>query len=205
MIELSLYSVPVDSSVNVTMGRCIDRTRFDKEAMGTSVMEMVKGLLKSNMSEIDPALKNDGITDFINGDQTMTTTDFACINYWLAKAGFLVTIQNVADDEDNPTAVSPGEAEWNIVDYNFIQHDYPTAVKIIPADGMDVVEILRKITEQTNLFDTNKLGNTKNPLKIAVDQLEKVKKFMGNIEPGLSTKVYDILSQVGIKVFLAVG
>jgi len=205
MIEVSLYSVPADSDVNVTMGKCVDRIRFDKEAMGTSIMEFTKGFLRTNMPSIEPSLNNPDIVSFINGDSIMTTSDFASINYWLAKAGFIVKIQNVTDDEENPTGPSDESSEWNIIDYNFLQNDYPTAIKIIPADGLDIVGVLKQAIEQSNLFDENRLGNTKNPLKETIDRLTKVKDLTGRIEPGLSSKIYDIFEQVGIKIFLAVG
>ena len=96
-------------------------------------------------------------------------------------------------------------AEWNIVDTNFLQNDYPTAVKIMPGDGMDVVGVLEKVVDQSGLFDQTKISGIKNPLKVAVENLKKVKNSMGRIEPGFATKVYEILDQVGVKVFLAVG
>ena len=183
MIEVSLYSVPVGSDVNASMGKCVDRTRFDKDALGTGVMEFVKGFLRTNVPNFEPALQNPDIVGFINGDLGMNTKDFACVNYHLAKAGYLVKIFNVTDDEVNATGVEGETAEWNIIDTNFIQHDYPTAVKIIPGDGMDAVAVLKQ----------------------AVDQLERIKESMGRIEPGLATKLYDVLDQLGIKVFLATG
>lgn len=204
MIEVSLYSI-TGSDVNVSMGKCVDRTRFDKEAMGTGVMEFVKGFLRTNVPTLELAVKNADIISFINSDTGMTTKDFASINYWLAKSGYLVKIQNVTDDEENPTGVPEESAEWNIIDYNFLQNDYPTAVKIIPGDGADVVTVLKQAVEQSGLFDSAKLGNTKNPLKEYVGQLEKAKELLGRIEPGAATKIYDILEQVGVKVFLATG
>jgi hypothetical protein len=205
MIEVSLYSVPVNSDINVSMGRCVDRTRFDKETLGTGVMEFVKGFLKTNVPNFEVALNNADIIGFINGDQTMTTKDFASINYYLAKAGYIVKIQNVTDDEENPTGVSSETAEWNIIDYNFMQFDYPTAIKIIPAEGMDVVAVLKQVVDQSGLFDADKIGGIRNPLKETIDQLEKIKNQIGRIEPGLATKIYDTLDQVGVKVFLATG
>lgn len=205
MIEVSLYSVPANSDINISMGRCVDRTRFDKEALGTGVMEFVKGFLKTNVPNFEVALNNADIIGFINGDQNMTTKDFASINYYLAKAGYIVKIQNVTDDEENPTGVSSETAEWNVIDYNFMQFDYPTAIKIIPAEGMDVVSVLKQVVDQSGLFDSDKIGGIRNPLKEIVDQLEKVKDQIGRIEPGLATKIYDILDQVGVKVFLATG
>lgn len=205
MIEVSLYAIGAGAGVNAGMGTCIDRTRFDKDALGTGIMEFVKGFLKTNLTHFESALKNAGIVEFINSDTTMTRTDLSCINYWLAKAGYVVKVWNVADDEDNATGIASESAEWNIVDNNFIQNDYPTTVKIIPGDGMDVVEVLKKVIENSDLFNGSKLGATKNPLKETVEQLAKVKDMMGNIEPGLSSKVYSILNQVGINVFLAVG
>ena len=56
MIEVSLYSVPVGSDVNASMGKCVDRTRFDKDALGTGVMEFVKGFLRTNVPNFEPAL-----------------------------------------------------------------------------------------------------------------------------------------------------
>lgn len=205
MIEVNLYSVPTGSGVNATMGHLIDRTRFNSVAMGTSIMSVVKGFLKTNVQSFETVLNNDSIISFINDDITMTTTDFACINYWLAKAGFLVQIFNVADDEDNPTAISAERSEWNIIDTNFVQFDYPTSVKFLPAEGMNVIDVLKKVSESGSLFDSSKLGDTKNPIKEAVDMLIKIKDATGNIEAGLSTKIYNMLDEVGIKLFLAVG
>ena len=135
----------------------------------------------------------------------MNTKDFACVNYHLAKAGYLVKIFNVTDDEVNATGVEGETAEWNIIDTNFIQHDYPTAVKIIPGDGMDAVAVLKQAVDQLGLFDDSKFAGVKNPLVETVDQLERIKESMGRIEPGLATKLYDVLDQLGIKVFLATG
>ena len=205
MIEVSLYSVPVGSDVNASMGKCVDRTRFDKDALGTVVMEFVKGFLRTNVPNFEPALQNPDIVGFINGDLGMNTKDFACVNYHLAKAGYLVKIFNVTDDEVNATGVEGETAEWNIIDTNFIQHDYPTAVKIIPGDGMDVVAVLKQAVDQLGLFDDSKFAGVKNPLVETVDQLERIKENMGRIEPGLATKLYDVLDQLGIKVFLATG
>lgn len=205
MIEVSLYSVPTGSDVNISMGTCIDRARFDKDAMNSSVMDFVKGFLKTNVQSFEVPLGNSDIIGFINNDTPMSTKDFACINYYLAKAGWLVKIWNVTDDEENPTTVPSEIAEWNIIDYNFMQNDYPTAVKIVPGDGMNVVEVLKKAVEQSGLFDSSKMPGIKNPLKEAVESLEKVKNSLGRIEPGFATKIYDIFDQVGVKIFLAVG
>lgn len=203
MIEVSLYAVPAGSDVNVTMGQCVDRSRFDKETMGVSVMDFVKGFLRTNVASIEVALGNPDIINVINGDAGITTKDFACINYWLVKAGYLVKIQNVTDDEDNATDVPAGTAEWNVIDSNFVQYDYPTAIKIIPTDGMDIVTVLRQAIDQSGLFDDSKFSSTKNPLKEMIENLEKVKELTGRIEPGYATRIYDILDQVGVKLFLA--
>ena len=115
----------------------------------------------------------------------------------------MVKIQNVTDDEDNATDVPAGTAEWNVIDSNFVQYDYPTAIKIIPTDGMDIVTVLRQAIDQSGLFDDSKFSGTKNPLKEMIENLEKVKELTGRIEPGYATRIYDILDQVGVKLFLA--
>lgn len=203
MIEVSLYSIPQGSDTNVTMGRCVDRARFDKDTLKVSVMEFVKDFLKTNASSIEPAVKNKEIISFINEDGIMTTKDFACINYWLAKSGYLVKIWNVTEDEDNPTGPSGETSEWNVIDYNFIQYDYPTTVKILPSDGMDVVEVLKQATNDIGIFDNSKFRGMANPVKDLVGQLEAAKIAMGNISSAIAGRIYDILDQVGIKIFLA--
>jgi hypothetical protein len=204
MIEVNLYSL-LENNVNASAGYCIDRIRFDKEARGIGVMEFVKGFLKNNLSHFESALKNNDIVDFINGDLIMRTKDFASINYFLAKAGFLVQIQNVTDDEENPVSVPAGVTEWNIIDTTFLQYDYPTTMKIIPADGMDIVEVLEKIVEQLSFFDKDILGNVRNPLKEYVENLKKIKNLNGSASVGLTTKIYDTLANLGIKIFTAQG
>jgi len=204
MIEVNLYSL-LENNVNASAGYCIDRIRFDKEARGISVMEFVKGFLKNNLSHFESALKNSDIVDFINGDLTMRTKDFASINYYLAKAGYLVQIQNVTEDEDNPVSVPAGVVEWNIIDTTFLQYDYPTTMKVIPADGMDIVEVLEKIVNQLSFFDNDTLGKVRNPLKEYVENLKKVKNLNGSASIGLTTKIYDTLANLGIKIFTAQG
>lgn len=204
MIEVNLYSL-LENSVNASAGYCVDRIRFDKEARGISVMEFVKGFLKNNLSHFESALKNSDIVDFINGDLTMRTKDFASINYYLAKAGYLVQIQNVTDDEENPVSVPAGVTEWNIIDTTFLQYDYPTTMKVIPADGMDIVEVLDKIIGQLSFFDRDVLGSVRNPLREDVEQLKKVKNINGSASISLTTRIYDTLANLGIKIFTAQG
>ena len=204
MIEVNLYSL-LENSVNASAGYCVDRIRFDKEARGISVMEFVKGFLKNNLSHFESALKNSDIVDFINGDLTMRTKDFASINYYLAKAGYLVQIQNVTDDEENPVSVPAGVTEWNIIDTTFLQYDYPTTMKVIPADGMDIVEVLDKIIGQLSFFDKDVLGSVRNPLREDVEQLKKVKNINGSASISLTTRIYDTLANLGIKIFTAQG
>lgn len=204
MIEVNLYSL-LENNVNASAGYCVDRIRFDKEARGISVMEFVKGFLKNNLSHFESALKNSDIVDFINGDLTMRTKDFASINYYLAKAGYLVQIQNVTDDEENPVSIPAGVVEWNIIDTTFLQYDYPTTMKVVPADGMDVVEVLDRIVNQLSFFDKDTLGNVRNPLKEYVENLKKVKDLNGTASISLTTKIYDTLANLGIKIFTAQG
>lgn len=204
MIEVNLYSITTGNT-NATVGRCVDRVRFDKEALGVGVLEFVKGFLKNHISDIELALKNADIINFLNSNYTMKIKDFVSINYYLARAGYMVQIQNVTDDEENPTSVPAETVEWNVIDTTFLQYDYPTTVKIIPADGMDIVEVLKKIVEQVDFFDPETIGNVKNPLKEYVERLEQVKRIKGSIEPGITTRIYEILDQLGIKIFCATG
>lgn len=204
MIEVNLYSL-LENNINASAGYCVDRIRFDKEARGISVMEFVKGFLRNNLSHFESALKNSDIVDFINSDITMRTKDFASINYYLAQAGYLVQIQNVTDDEENPVSVPAGITEWNIIDTTFLQYDYPTTMKVIPADGMDVVEVLDKIIGQLSFFDRDALGSVRNPLKEYVENMKKIKNLNGSVSISLTTKIYETLANLGIKIFTAQG
>ena len=202
MIEVNLYLIPT-TDANATVGRLVARSRFDKEAMGVSVMEFVKGFLKNNSSEFESALKNPELINLINSDTTITTRDLACINYYLEKAGFMVQIQNVTEDEENPVQIGEDQVEWNVIDYNFIQGDYPTATKIIPTQGEDIPAILKKIIGEAGLFDVEKFSGVKNPFTVLTANLDHVQQINGSVNSSITTKIYALLDQMGIKIFCA--
>lgn len=202
MIEVNLYSVPAQD-INSMVGRCVARARFDKEGLGSSINEFVKGFLKDNISNFESAIGNNDLVALINSDTILSTRDIACINYCLAQAGFVIQIQNVADDEENATGVPSGEMiEWNVIDRNFIQYDYPTATKIIPGDK-SIPEILRTIVEQSGLFDSAKFTGIKNPFTELLTNLDKIKNISGSVNPSITSKIYNLLDQMGISVFCA--
>ena len=200
MIEVNLYSVS-SGDFKPTVGKLVARSRFDKDAMGIGVMKFVKGFLKDNADNFQSAIHSPEIMNMINDDTPMTTRDFSCINYYLVKAGFYVQIQNVADNEENANDIPLGVVEWNVLDHNFIQNDYPTAVKIIPSEGQDIVEILKNIVGHSGLFDVNKFSGVKNPFTSLLANLESIKKTNGSINSAITTKIYELLDEMGINVF----
>lgn len=203
MIEVNLYSIPAQD-INSMVGRCVARARFDKESMGVNIMEFVKGFLKDNLANFESSIGNAELISFINSDSLMSTKDLACVNYYLVQAGYKIQIQNVADDEENASGVPTGEVvEWNVIDYNFIQHDYPTATKIIPGDGMEIPAILRQIVSQSGLFDSSKFNGVKNPFTILLNNMDKVKNISGSVSPAITSQIYNLLDQMGFKVFCA--
>lgn len=204
MIEVNLYSIaPGDYSASV--GKCVARSRYDKETMGVGVMRFVKSFLKINLQNYESSIGKTELVSLINSDDTITTRDFACINYYLIQAGFIVQIQNVTDDEENPEEIPLGTVEWNVIDYNFIQNEYPTAVKHIPAEGLAIPEVLEKIVEQVGLFDGPKWNGIKNPFTDLITNLKKAKEITGGVNSAITTKIYSLLDQMGIKIFCATG
>lgn len=201
MIEVNLYSVPAQD-INSMVGRCVARARFDKESMGVSIMEFVKGFLRDNLSNFETAVGNADLVSLINSDTLLSVRDLACINYCLGQSGFMVQIQNVADDEENATGVSGETIEWNVIDRNFIQYDYPTATKIIPGDK-SIAEVLRMIVSQSGLFDSSKFAGIKNPFTDLLNNLDKIKSVSGAINPAITSRIYDLLDKMGINVFCA--
>ena len=203
MIEVNLYSIPAGDPES-TVGKCIARNRFDKESMGVSVMEFVKGFLKNNLSMFEGNLGNPDLVAMINSSSVLTVRDFSCINYYLTQIGYKVQIQNVADDEENATGVPSGSViEWNVIDRNFIQYDYPTATKLMPGPDMDIPAILRQIVEQSGLFDSDKFRGIKNPFTELLNGLDKIKNVSGQVSPAITTKIYNLLDQLGISIFCA--
>lgn len=201
MIEVNLYSVPAQD-INSMVGRCVARARFDKESMGVSIMEFVKGFLRDNLSNFEAAVSNNDLVSLINSETLLSVRDLACINYCLSQSGFMVQIQNVADDEENATGVSGETIEWNVIDYNFIQFDYPTATKIIPGEK-SIAEVLRMIVNQSGLFDSAKFAGIKNPFTDLLNNLDRIKNVSGAINPAITSRIYDLLDKMGIKVFCA--
>ena len=78
-------------------------------------------------------------------------------------------------------------------------------MKVIPGDGMDVVEVIDKIVNQLSFFDRDSLGSVRNPLKDYVEQLKKIKNLNGSVSVGLTTRIYETLASLGIKIFTAQG
>lgn len=200
MIEVNLYSTPVDDP-KAQVGRSVARSRFDKESMGVSVMEFVKGFLKNNLTRFENSIGNAELVEFINSDTFMSTTDFSCVNYLLGKVGYQVAIFNVADDEENAEGVPTGEViEWNIINSNFIQNDYPTATKIMPGEGVDIPQILRQVVQQSGLFDPNKFSGIRNPFVTLLNNLDQIKKVSGSVNSTLTTQIYSLLGQMGFNI-----
>ena len=203
MIEVSLYSIPAGEMTS-RVGKCVARNRFDRDAMGTSAEEFLKGFLKNNLEKIEGGLNNSELSEIIFSNNVLTRRDLSCVNYYLVKSGYMFQIVNVADDEENPTGVPSGEViEWNVIDKNFIQNDYPTATKFIPGTGSDIAKTLRNIVEQSGLFDSEKFSGLKNPFTSLLNVLDEIKRQTGEINASIVTKIYAILDECGLEIFFA--
>ena len=202
MIEVNLFTIPAGDQ-NARAGRCIARSRFNKELLGTTVEEFVKEFLKDNLDKLSGGISSE-LTDVLNSTSTFSRKDMACVNYYLIRSGYLFTIFNVTDDEENAEGVPSGDlVEWNIIDKNFIQQDYPTCTKIIPSPDQDIVYVLETVGKQSGLFEDSKFPGLKNPFKDLFSNLERIKRLTGSINSTIVSKIYEILDQVNIDIFVA--
>jgi hypothetical protein len=206
MIEVNLMSIST-ADANTMVGRCVARSRFSRETLGVGIMEFVKRFLGENLDTLETAVKSSELVSLINSDDTsFSTNDFRSINYLLNQVGYKVTIWNVADDEENAVGVPSGEVvEWNIVNHNFIQNDYPTATKLMPDTTMAMSDVLKKIVEQCGLFNKEKFAGIRDPFAPLLANLEQEKKVTGRINASITTQIYNLLSQMGIEVFCAIS
>ena len=205
MIEVSLYSVQ-GTDPSVMVGRCVARSRFDQETMGINVMEFSKGFLRNNLDTLESVTNSSELTSLLNSDRALTTRDFSSICYLLAQAGYKITIWNVADDEDNPSGVPDGDVvEWNIIDNNFVQNDYPTATKILPSESETIGDTVTKIVENSGLFDEEKFSGIKNPFKPLLLNLKQTAEVAGSVQGSSITQIYALLKQMGIDIFCALS
>jgi hypothetical protein len=198
MIEISLIQIPADEWTS-TVGKCIARNRFDKEAMGVTIEEFARGFLKENLEKFENGIGSTELTELINSSGFFGRKDLACVNYYLSKVGYQVKIFNVTDDEVDATGVPSGEiVEWNVIDRNFLQYDYPTAIKIIPSEGLDIPGILHQVIDQVGVFDADKFAGLKNPFTDLLNAMDAIKSTTGNVNSGITTRIYGLLDQVGI-------
>jgi hypothetical protein len=203
MIEVNLYAI-TPNDFNSRVGRCVARNRFDQEAMGIGVIEFAKGFLKENLDKFEGGIGNNDLEDLINSDTVLSRKDMSCINYFLGKLGYKLQIQNVADDEENATGVPSGEViEWNVIDNNFIQNDYPTATKLMPSSGTEIIGTLKMIVDQCGLFDASKFAGLKNPFTELITNLERIKGVTGGNNGTIIAKIYELLDDCGITIFCA--
>lgn len=201
MIEVNLYAIPVDD-FNSRVGKCVSRNRFDRETIGTSIEDFTRGFLKDNLDRIESGLGTTEISSLVSSDEVLTKKDLSCINFYLGKVGLKVQIQNVADDEENPTNIPTGSVEWNVVNRNFIQYDYPTTIKILPSPDEDIIDVLRKVVDNSDLFGEKFVG-MKNPFTELFDNLKRIKDLTGSVNSALVGRIYEYLDQVGVEVFCA--
>lgn len=204
MIEVNLMSIAT-ADANSMVGRCVARSRFSRESLGVGVMEFVKRFLSENMDTLETAVKSSELVSLINSEDTsFSTNDFMSVQYLLNQVGYKVTIWNVADDEENAVGVPSGEViEWNVVNRNFLQNDYPTATKLMPDTTMAMSDVLKKIVEQCGLFNPDKFSGIRNPFTQLLANLEQEKRVTGRINAAITTQIYNLLSQMGIDVFCA--
>ena len=92
-----------------------------------------------------------------------------------------------------------------MIDHNFIQNDSPTAVKILPGDGTEVPAILRQIVDQSGVFDKDKFAGLKNPFNSLLEGIDKIKKVSGEVNSSMTSKIYQILDELGIEIFCAIS
>ena len=200
MIEVNLFSVPT-SDVDAKYGKNVARARFDIEAMNVGIFEFVKGFLSDNMDNLEGSIGNADLVQFINGNDTMTATDYATLKYLLKKLGYLLTIWNVADDEENAQGIGTGIVEYNIVNHNFLQHDFPTTTKLNSSGDKNLADMLQDIIDQSGLFDPEKFSGVKNPFTGLLNSLNQEKENLGGINTTIATQIYNLLSQMGFEIF----
>jgi hypothetical protein len=203
MIEVNLYSIPAKEP-SARVGRLAARNRFDKDSLGVSVEEFVKGFLKDNLEKFEGGIGSFELTELINSDITINRKDLACINHYLIEAGYMVQVINVTDDEENATGIPDGDiVEWNIIDKNFYQDGYPTATKLMPGTTQDIPGILRQIVERSGAYNPDKFSGLKNPFTELLNNLDFVKKTSGDVNSSLTARIYQKLDEIGIEVFCA--
>ena len=202
MIEVNLFSVPA-ADVDAKLGSCVARARVDIDALGSGVFDFVKGFIRDNLDNLEGSIGNSDLVQFINSDDLLTTVDFATLKYLLKKIGYLITVWNVADDEENSQGVGEGTIEYNIINHNFLQSDFPTTTKLIPEEGKNLADILKDVVDQSGLFNPEKFGGVKNPFTGLVNRLSQEKETMGNINATISTQIIHTLEQMGFEIFCA--
>ena len=205
MIEINLFQIPAGEWTS-RVGTCVARNRFDKESMGVTIEEFARSFLKENLDKFEHGLGSAELTETINSTGFISRKDLACINYYLSQVGYILKIFNVTDDETNATGVPSGEiVEWNVIDHNFIQYDYPTAIKIIPGEGLDIPSILKQVIDQSELFDSDKFAGLKNPFTELMNALNSIKAATGDINSGITTRIYALLDELGIELMCIRG
>lgn len=201
MIEVNLFSISA-SDVEVNVGKCVARARVDLDGLGVSIPEFVKGFIRDNLDNLESAISNSSLVDFINSNTVMTNIDFASLNYLLTQIGYLVTVWNVADDEDNPRGIGSGTLEYNIINRNFLQKDYPTVTKLLPGNK-NVAEVVNDIVTQSGLFDDSKFSGVRNPFTPLLNHLKEEDGKIGIINSSVITKIYSLLDRMGFGIFCA--
>ena len=201
MIEVSLYAIEPEDHYAKT-GRCVARNRFDKEAMGTSVEEFVRGFLKDNFERFSSDVRE--INTILEENKFLSRMDLTCINHLLENIGYTFIVTTVADDEENPTGVPTGDVvEWNIINLNHLQDDYPVATKIVPDLPQDFIKIFEQIIDGGGFYNEDKFSGVKNPFTPVMNILKETKDKTGDVSASMTAKIHRLLEEHNIRIFVA--
>lgn len=130
--------------------------------------------------------------------------DLVCINNLLIKIGYTFMVTTVADDEENPTGVPTGDiVEWNIINLNNLQDDYPVATKIVPSLPQNFIEIFDQIIGGCGFYNEDKFTGIKNPFTPLMNVLKETKEKTGDLSSSITAKIHRLFEDHGIRIFVA--
>lgn len=172
-MQLELTLIKSNGTYN-PVSKLLRRTRY-KINDDSDLMKCIMGFLNDNIEIINSAFENKLIPQRIKALQSLDTDELIGLKYMLQSVGLDILYWAVADNEVNPSVITDGTVEYNIVDreYGFTGMTRLNTKVSMPKHDMDITYLYTKISEAFHLFEGPLFENiVANPIQEDIDRIQ---------------------------------
>lgn len=179
----------------------IARDRMVVEDDG-QVLTQVSEFIKDHIESFDAAIPDKDLMNRLQVINLNTVSDFYSLKFLLASFGLDILLSYVAELEINPSEISEGMTEYNIIDEldntpSFVRSASKVAVE---NESGDLHTVYSKVIEGFGFFNSELTAGFNNPLTRSLKVLTQSEELMGVSPIAVTTEINSILEYLGKRI-----